>query len=409
MSVARHGTHLLLLAREPATFADEGFWAAWIAALVEEEAVVSLWTETAALALARRLEHAGAHIGRLRWPADRPLMRFFQAWALGRRFAASATGLVHLFGVEGAAAVRAAARRAGAATVVTIDRLPPAAATQVRRADARLGRLLAGFDAVEVPSPSAAERLRTAVPALAGRIHIVPPALDAASRSPERVGGRRVAALLERWQLDPARRLVLLPGPIQRGRGHLLALRAMAACTRDDFDLLFLGDERADPAFVRELQSVLRATGLVERVRFAASVEDRPAVFALADLALYLPVPDELVPLPLLEAQAAGVPVVTLAGLGFEDFLLPAVTGWLVAAGDRDALAAAMTAALSLDAAARERLAARCRDFVTGHHQPERAIAARLRLYGTVLNAPPARSTAREITASRSSAREEQR
>lgn len=406
MTVARHGTHLLLLAREPATFADEGSWAAWITALVDEGAVVSLWTEMAALALARRLEHAGAHVERLRWPRDRTLLRFVRAWALGRRFAADAVRLVHIFGIDGAVSVRAAARRAGAAAVVTVDRLPPATQLRGRHSDARLSRLLAGFDAVEVPSPAAAERLQTAVPALAGRIHIVPPSLAAGSRSPERVGGQRVAALLERWQLDPARRLVLLPGPIQRGHGHLLALRAMAVCARDDFDLLFLGDERADPAFVRELQSVLRATGLAERVRFAASVDDRPAVFNLADLVLYLPAPEELAPLPLLEAQAAGVPVVTLAGLGFEDFLLPAVTGWLVPPGERDLLAAAMTTALSLDAATRERLAARCRDFVAGQHHPQRTIAARLRLYATLLNTHPTQCTATAVAANGRSARE---
>lgn len=406
MNVARHDTHILLAAREPATFADEAFWTDLVAALVGEGAVVTLWAETATPAFVRRLEHEGTRVARLHWPTDGPAARLIRAPRLARRLAAAGAGLIHVFGLDGAGILLAAARRAGAHTVLAPDRLPEPDRPQAGRAGARLRRLLAGFDAVELPSQSAAERLQAAVPELAGRIRVVPPGLDVEPRSPERVGGRRIAALVERWHLDAARRIVLLPGPIRRGRGHLLALRAMAACDRDDFDLLFLGDERADPAFGRELQAVLRATGLAERVRFAAAVDDRPAAFALADLVLHFPAPEELEPLPLLEAQAAGVPVVTASGSGLEEFLLPAVTGWLVPTGDRDALAAAMAAALSLGPDARARLAERCRDFVAAHHRPERAIAARLRLYRSVLDAAAAARTAPEVETADGSARE---
>lgn len=406
MNLARHHTHILLAAREPARFGDEAFWTDLVAALVGEGAVVSLWSENTAAAFTRRLEHAGARVARLGWPADGPGSRLLRAPALARRLAAAGTGLVHVLGLEGAGTLLAAARRAGARTIVAPDRLPASQTARGSRTGPRLCRLLAGFDAVELPSQSAAERLQAAVPELAGRIRVVPPGLDVEARSPERVGGRRIAALVERWHLDAARRIVLLPGPIRRERGHLLALRAMAACDRDDFDLLFLGDERADPAFGRELQAVLRATGLAERVRFAAAVDDRPAAFALADLVLHFPATEELEPLPLLEAQAAGVPVVTASDSGLEEFLLPAVTGWLVPTGDRDALAAAMAAALSLGPDARARIAERCRDFVGAHHRPERTIAARLRLYRSVLDAAAAPRAPSEVETAGGSARE---
>ena len=61
-------------------------------------------------------------------------------------------------------------------------------------------------------------------------------------------------------------------------------LDAMQRLARDDFVLLILGDLDPADAYVRELESRVRSSGLAKRVHFASGGDDLPAAYALADL-----------------------------------------------------------------------------------------------------------------------------
>lgn len=388
MAEAREGLGAVLAARDPAAFGEDSSWLALVQALREEGAQVEVWAADIRPALARLLERAGSRIERLDWPGDGLFSQVFRVRRLAARLQAARVTLFHLFGCSGGPTLLAAARRAGSRTVLAPDRLSPPSPHHRRHLTA-LGRLFALADALEVPSEAARDRLSALFPECAARIRIVPPGLDIATRAPERVGGLRIAALIERFQLDSGRRHVLVCGPFSREGPPLWALRAMATCQRGDFDLLLCSGNATDHAFLVELQALLRATGLEARVRFLPLDEDRAATFALADLVLHLPPPDVVDPLPFIEAQAAGVPVVTEARRGFEEFLLPGVTGWLVPQGDREALAAVFATALSLDPAARDRIAARCRQFASETFSLARSLRARLQLYRSLVAALP--------------------
>lgn len=370
-------TTIVLAGRDPVPAGDEPDWAALVEALREEGAEVAVWAERVPAAFDRLLAHVGARFSLLSWPRRRALSGLLRRRALRRHLLAADARLLHLFGSDGAPAFVAAAHAARVRLVLTPERLPTAS-------DEALSRLLRRADGVEAPSRATAAALAAAMPEIAGRIHVVPPGIDAGRRAPERVGGPRIASLVERWHLDPARRLVLVPGAIRRESGHLLALRATAACSRTDFDLLLLATDRPDPAYARELQALLRATGLGERVCFVEDCADPAAAYAAADLVVVPADAGVLAPRPLLEAQAAGVPVVTTDDPGREDFLLPAVTGWLVSR-EPGALAAAVAGALELDRDARARLAERCRRFVATDYDLHRSIRARLRAYAALL------------------------
>lgn len=348
-----------------------------------------LWASSVPSALARLLEHAGVGLDLLNWPGEAAPSRLLRARPLAGRLRRADAALLHLFGLAGSATFLAAARRSGTAVVLSPDQLP-AGSRQAGRLG-RAARLFASVDAIELPSRAAVDRLCAALPELAARVHLVPPGMDVAERAPERIGGQRIAAFAERWQLDPARRLVLVCGAMRRDGPHLVVLQAAAACGRGDFELLFAGDQAAGRSFLPQLRSHVHATGLAERVRFADIRDDPAAAFALADLVLHLPDVEALDPLPLLEAQAAGVPVITASDMGYEEFLLPAVTGWMVPPGDREALASALTTGLALDPGTRERVAARCREFVASTFAPERSIRARFRAYRAVLDGPGVR------------------
>jgi glycosyltransferase involved in cell wall biosynthesis len=108
-------------------------------------------------------------------------------------------------------------------------------------------------------------------------------------------------------------------------------------CFPDARLLLLGGFEEGDPVDKRARQGLETEPGVV----FAGMVKDTPRYYAAMDV-LALPTYREGFPNVPLEAQAAGVPVVTTRVTGAVDSVLDGVTGKLVAAQDVSALAEAL-------------------------------------------------------------------
>lgn len=105
-----------------------------------------------------------------------------------------------------------------------------------------------------------------------------------------------------------------------------------------DARLLLVGDfEEGDPVDKLVRQGLETERGVI----FAGMVKDTPRYYAAMDV-LALPTYREGFPNVPLEAQAAGVPVVTTRVTGAVDSILDGVTGKLVPAQDADALAEAL-------------------------------------------------------------------
>ncbi len=105
--------------------------------------------------------------------------------------------------------------------------------------------------------------------------------------------------------------------------------------------LLFIGDGPAR----RELERAVSRAGLSERVRFSGMVpyERMPAHLAPCDVWISASV-TEVDPLTVIEAMAAGLPVIGAVAPGMTDTVEHGVTGLLAAPNDPDALAECMMA-----------------------------------------------------------------
>jgi glycosyltransferase involved in cell wall biosynthesis len=90
-----------------------------------------------------------------------------------------------------------------------------------------------------------------------------------------------------------------------------------------------------------EVQEQARQLGLSHRVRFLPSREDLRPLLHQASL-LVLSSKTEALPNVILEAMAAGLPVVATGVGGVPELVVPGLTGWLVNPGDALGLAAAM-------------------------------------------------------------------
>ncbi|MFC7621697.1 glycosyltransferase family 4 protein [Microlunatus sp. GCM10028923] len=172
---------------------------------------------------------------------------------------------------------------------------------------------------------------------------------------------------------------------LREPKGHLDLLRAWRR-VKDagrPARLLIVGDGDFRPAIEAELERL----DLADRVVLLGRRDDVPAVLAAVD-GVVSASHSEALPTALIEAAAAGLPVVCTAAGGSTD-VVTAATGWLTPVGDPDALADALLDALDHPEEATLR-GKRGREHVE-HVYGRPAWTARLdHLYRSVLR-PPAR------------------
>jgi glycosyltransferase involved in cell wall biosynthesis len=138
----------------------------------------------------------------------------------------------------------------------------------------------------------------------------------------------------------PGIRTIVTVANLRPEKCHATLLAAAATLVRRHPDLRFLivgdGPER------RTLEALVDERGLSGHVQFLGHREDVPALLASAD-AFVLPSRSEAFPNAVVEAMAAGLPVVATAIGGVPELIEHDRTGLLVRVGDPDHLAAALT------------------------------------------------------------------
>ncbi len=202
-----------------------------------------------------------------------------------------------------------------------------------------------------------------------GRVRPLAPFLDpapfqaaAAGQGAGRAAGRMTLA--ESHGLDPAQPWLLAVAMMRPGdklASYRLLAEALQHLRTSDWQLLVAGDGPARA----EVEAALGAVPQ-DRVRLLGEVasEALPALYAACDLLVW-PAIHEAYGMALLEAQAAGLPVVAGQGAGVAQLVLDGQTGRLTEAGDAAAFAQAVAGLLAapetrraMAAAAQARVAA---------------------------------------------------
>jgi L-malate glycosyltransferase len=183
----------------------------------------------------------------------------------------------------------------------------------------------------------------------ANRIHVIPNGVTVERFTP--VPGVRPV------------RTILTVANLRREKAHDILLQAAALLAPAHPDLSFV--IAGDGPRAAELRAMAARLGLADRVRFLGHVEDVPTLLGQGH-AFVLPSISEAFPNAVIEAMAAGLPVVASAVGGLLDLVDHGRTGLLVPPSDPAALAGAIASladdpsrAARIGAAAREDVAAR--------------------------------------------------
>ncbi|GMA15460.1 glycosyltransferase family 1 protein (plasmid) [Deinococcus metallilatus] len=271
-----------------------------------------------------------------------------------------------------------AAREAGVPAILRTEHLPdvitlPRERESHRRAVAAVDRLICVSEAARQSFLAAgfpADKLRVVHNGIA-------PHLGAADRPGVRA----------RLGLPPDAQLVLTVARFSKQKGHRFLLEAVPAvlgrCPRAHFVWAGTGP------LLGRLRARVARLGLARRVHLVGQRDDIPDLMAAADV-FVLPSLFEGLPLAVLEAMAAGLPVIGTDVCGTGEAVQDGFSGWLVPPADPAALARALLEALTRpDLAAQRAAAGRARfghEFSAGRMAAETA-----RLYEEVLAERPRR------------------
>jgi glycosyltransferase involved in cell wall biosynthesis len=159
---------------------------------------------------------------------------------------------------------------------------------------------------------------------------------------------------LDRFRPDPGRRAemrrvleITAEGPVlgvvaylREDKGHAILLQAMPEILRNcpDCSLVVVGDGPQR----EHLEALARHLQIEAAVRFVGLREDVASVLCAFDVFCLPSVRNEGVPQSILQASAAGLPVVSTAVGGIPEAVVHGVTGLVVSPGDSGALARAI-------------------------------------------------------------------
>jgi glycosyltransferase involved in cell wall biosynthesis len=230
---------------------------------------------------------------------------------------------------------------------------------------------LRGFPAVAAVSDSVAGRLAD-FGILPPKVRVIPNGVDVERFSRAEPVLRRELNLGDRPLIGAVTR-------ITEGKGCNILLSALVSVfnRQPDAAAVIVGAGPLDAALRRQAANL----GIADRVHFTGARSDMPAIYASLNV-FTLPSLDEGMPMSVLEAMSAGIPVVATS-VGAIPKLLNSDSGWMVAPGSAESLAEAISNALS-DRGEADRRACNARQQVETRHSARAMARAYLDLYETL-------------------------
>ena len=316
--------------------------------------------------LAADVRRAGAEIVEMRAATKNPVRIVANGYAIARLVEREGVDLIHARSRAPAWSALIAARRSGRRFVTTYH----GAYNETNRIKNLYNGVMAKSDVVIANSRYTADLIQRRYGTPDARVQVIYRGLDPAKFAGGGDIETRAARLRVLWEVRPGQPIILQAARLTGWKGQLVLIDAARALAHDgrlgDAVVILAGDAQGRDGYVDQLHTQIEHGGLADRIRLVGHVEDIAAAYRAAHVTVLPNTGPEAFGRAAVEAQAMGTPVIsTDIGAPPETVRAePAVargerTGWLVAAGNRDALATAISEALALDAPERRAIGER--------------------------------------------------
>ena len=223
------------------------------------------------------------------------------------------------------------------------------------------------------------------------RLRVVARGCDVAALAPENISADIRSAQRRAWGASLDDFVILCPARITWLKGQDVLLSALAQLPADARPfVVFAGSAEGRADYFAALERQVAEAGLTNRVNFAGLVHDMGLAYGACDLAIVPSVRSEPFGRTILEAQAAGLPVIASDAGGFRETIISRSpenggTGWLVPPSDATALAVAIESAMTQNAAARAQMVLNGRAYVEANFRQEVMCAKTLEIYAELI------------------------
>jgi glycosyltransferase involved in cell wall biosynthesis len=224
------------------------------------------------------------------------------------------------------------------------------------------------------------------------KVVAIPRGIDLDRFNPSWVTPDRLSALRDGWGIAPddQRTRFLLAGRLTRLKGHTTIIEAAArlkAKARNDFLILFVGDDQGRTGYGEELAKAVADADLADRISIVGHCDDMPAAYLLGDIAILPTTVPESFGRAAVEPQAMGRPVIASNHGGTTETVVEGLTGWLVPPENAEAWAKAMERAIDIGAAKRSEMGLAGMSRTRQLYRVDAMCAATLAAYERVLEA----------------------
>jgi glycosyltransferase involved in cell wall biosynthesis len=348
---------------------------------------------------------AGGEIIELPAATKNPVRMLANARALERIIKAEGVALIHARSRAPAWSALMAARRTRIPFVTTYH-----GAYNERGPLKRLyNSVMARSDIVIANSRFTADLIQSRYGTPASKIRVIYRGIDLDLFDLAKISAARIAALRAAWGVGPDTRVVLQAARLTGWKGQPVVIAAAKRLQQRDAlantVIVMAGDAQGRDGYVSQLQADIAAAGLEGKVLLVGHVTDIAAAYAAAHVSVLASTDPEAFGRSGAESQAVGCPVIaTNIGAPPETVLAePAatqsqITGWLIPAGDPEALAATLEEALALDPSARKAMGDRAAAHARGSFTVGSLQRQTLQVYDSLLGTAVAERLAQGLS-----------
>ncbi len=201
-----------------------------------------------------------------------------------------------------------------------------------------------------------------------------------------KVSAERMIKLMEEFQLPEDKPIILLIGRLTRWKGQRLMIDALEKIKEKDFFCVFVGDDQGRDYYTRELKEAIASKGMEGRFAFIRNVTDVPAMMMISDIVVSASTEPEAFGRIAAEGEAMGRIVVASNIGGSLENLIDGKTGRHFEAGNADSLASALTWALDLSTAEREKIGQAASEFVRENFTKQIMCDKTIAVYNELVN-----------------------
>lgn len=294
--------------------------------------------------MASQIPFAGAEHIHMPVDSKNPFVMWLNAYRLAKLIRSRGVDIIHARSRAPAWSALLAARKTGCRFITTFHGVYGLQNDWKRRYNSVMTR----GDRVIAISNFIATHIREHYQTDPSRIRIIQRGVDRKLFHPGNYSPQRMIDLTRQWHIPDHLPMILFPGRITRWKGQDVFIRALQKLPHRHFFAVILGDAKGHESYRTELEKLIVDSDLGGHARLVPHSSKITDAYMLARVVVATSLEPEAFGRVALEAQAMGRPIIATNHGGAQETVRPGETGWLTPPGDVDALAGALSEALSM-------------------------------------------------------------